>query len=27
VDGGQAQIPAACAQTSMLLQVIEKRHD
>ncbi len=27
VDGGQPQIPAACAQTSMLLQVIEECHD
>ncbi len=26
-DGGQPQIPAACAQSSMLLQVIEKRRD
>src|ERR1700758_4090787 len=27
VDSGQSQIPAARAQSSMLLQVIEKRHD
>jgi len=27
VDGSQPQIPAARAQISMLLQVIEKRHD
>jgi hypothetical protein len=27
VDGSQPQIPAADAQSSMLLQVIEKRHD
>ena len=27
VDGGQPQIPTACAQSAMLLQVIEKRHD
>jgi hypothetical protein len=27
MDGGQSQVPAACAQTSMLLQVIEKCRD